>query len=98
MTARKADLGVLCCKTGVGMSIAANKVPGIRAAQVFDEPTAALARQHNDANVLCLAAQSTAADAARKIVDAFLSARFEGGRHERRIDKIADYETKARKC
>ena len=87
VTARKADLGVLCCKTGVGMSIAANKVPGIRAAQVFDESTAALARQHNDANVVCLAAQGTTADAARRIVEAFLNARFEGGRHERRVAK-----------
>jgi RpiB/LacA/LacB family sugar-phosphate isomerase len=88
VTAGEADLGVLCCKTGVGMSIAANKVPGIRAAQVFDEPTAALARAHNDANVLCLAAQSTGAEAARRIVDAFLGARFEGGRHERRVSKL----------
>ena len=84
----RADLGVLCCTTGVGMSMAANKIPGIRAALVFDEATAALARRHNDANVLCLAAQRTPAEAAGKVVAAFVQARFEGGRHERRINKL----------
>jgi RpiB/LacA/LacB family sugar-phosphate isomerase len=84
----QADLGVLCCTTGVGMSIAANKIPGIRAALVFDEPTAALARRHNDANVLCLAAQRTPAAAAGKVVTAFVEAHFEGGRHERRVNKL----------
>ena len=70
------------------MSIVANKVPGVRAALVGDEHTATLARQHNNANVLCLAGKSTAPDEARKIVDAFLTARFEGGRHERRVGKM----------
>jgi len=85
---RKAEFGVLICTTGVGMSIAANKVPGVRAALVGDERTAAMARQHNNANVLCLAGTTTPPDEARKIVDAFLSARFEGGRHERRVGKM----------
>jgi RpiB/LacA/LacB family sugar-phosphate isomerase len=84
----KADLGVLVCTTGAGMSIAANKVPGIRAAQVYDERTATLARQHNNANVICLGGKTTTPDAAKKIVDAFLDARFEGGRHAHRLSKV----------
>jgi len=83
-----ADFGILCCKTGVGMSIAANKIPGIRAAQVYDARTAALARQHNDANVLCLAAQQTNAAQAAEIVKAFADAEFEGGRHARRVGQL----------
>jgi RpiB/LacA/LacB family sugar-phosphate isomerase len=85
---RQAEFGVLICTTGVGMSISANKVPGIRAALVGDEQTAALARQHNNANVLCLAGSSTAPGQALRIVEAFLRTRFEGGRHERRINKM----------
>jgi len=85
---RQAEFGLLICTTGVGMSITANKVPGVRAALVGDEQTATLARQHNNANVLCLAGKLTAADEAKKIVDAFLNARFEGGRHERRVHKM----------
>src|SRR5262249_16881800 len=77
----RADFGVLICTTGVGMSISANKVPGVRAALVGDALTAARARQHNNANVLCLAGQTTPMEEATKIVDAFLNARFEGGRH-----------------
>ena len=84
----EADQGVLVCGTGIGMSMAANKIPGIRAALVADEPTAVLSRQHNDANVLCLAGSTTPPDAARKIVDAFMSTPFQGGRHERRINKM----------
>jgi RpiB/LacA/LacB family sugar-phosphate isomerase len=82
------DLGILVCTTGVGMSIAANKVRGVRAALVWDEDVARLARQHNDANVLCLAGRGTEPGEAHRIVDAFLSSSFEGGRHERRVQKI----------
>jgi RpiB/LacA/LacB family sugar-phosphate isomerase len=85
---RKAHFGILVCTTGLGMSIAANKVAGIRAALVGDERMAALARQHNNANVLCLAAQTTPPDLAQRIVEVFLNATFEGGRHERRISKM----------
>jgi glycine hydroxymethyltransferase len=85
---RRAEFGVLICTTGVGMSITANKVPGVRAALVADAQTAARARQHNNANVLCLAGESTAPEEARRIVDAFLNAKFEGGRHERRVNKM----------
>jgi len=82
------NFGVLVCTSGIGMSIAANKVPGARAALVWDEQAADLARQHNDANVLCLAGKGTNPETARRILDAFLSAGFEGGRHERRLNKI----------
>jgi RpiB/LacA/LacB family sugar-phosphate isomerase len=85
---RRAEFGVLICTTGVGMSIAANKVPGVRAALITDENTATMARRHNDANVLCLSGKSTALEEAAKILDAFLAARFEGGRHERRLNKM----------
>jgi glycine hydroxymethyltransferase len=85
---RRAEFGVLICTTGIGMSIAANKVPGVRAALVSNENGAALARRHNNANVLCLAGKTTPAETAVKILDVFLNTDFEGGRHERRIDKM----------
>ncbi len=88
VAARLAEFGLLICTTGVGMSIAANKTPGVRAALAADERTAELARQHNNANVLCLAAKTTAPESAQRIVDAFLNAQFEGGRHERRVNKM----------
>ena len=86
------DRGVLICGSGVGMSIAANKVPGVRAALVHDPEGARLSREHNDANVLALAGRSLAPAAAPAIVDAFLAAQFAGGRHERRVGKIAELE------
>ena len=88
VTAEKSDFGLLICTTGVGMSIAANKLPGVRAALVFDEQMASMARQHNNANVLCLGARLTPPEQACRIVDAFLTASFEGGRHERRVKKM----------
>ena len=84
----KNEFGVLVCTSGVGMSITANKIPGVRAALVFDEEMAGLARQHNDANVLCIGSRHADAELARRMVDAFLAAKFEGGRHERRVHKI----------
>ena len=91
----RCGLGLLVCTTGVGMSITANKVPGIRAALAFNEEMAALSRQHNDANVLCLGEKVTPPDLAKKMVDAFLAAHFEGGRHERRIKKMETNNTPA---
>jgi glycine hydroxymethyltransferase len=85
---RKAEYGVLICTTGVGMSMTANKVPGVRAALVGDERTAAMARLHNNANVLCLAGKATPPETASKILDTFINTRFEGGRHERRLYKM----------
>jgi ribose 5-phosphate isomerase B len=83
------DRGVLVCGTGVGMAIAANKVPGIRAAPIVDERSAVLSREHNDANVLALGARVTDADRAVHLLDLFLDTAFSGGRHQRRIDKIS---------
>ncbi len=88
VAAGQAKFGLLVCTSGIGMVIAANKVPGIRAALVGDATTAALVRQHNDVNVLCLSGKNTAPEAGRKILDAFLNAKFEGGRHERRVLKL----------
>jgi len=84
----RAELGVLICGTGIGMSIAANKVPGVRAAVAHDELTAQLSRTHNNANVLCLSADLLGTSRIEKLVEAWLSAGFEGGRHQRRLDKI----------
>jgi ribose 5-phosphate isomerase B len=83
-----ARFGVLVCSTGIGISIAANKVPGIRAALVRDPETAALSRRHNDANILCLAGSATPPAAAIACLEAFLAAEFEGGRHARRVGLI----------
>lgn len=84
----KAERGVLLCGTGIGMSIAANKIDGIRAAVVHDEITAELSRAHNNANVICLSADLLGQRLIEKVVDAWLSREFEGGRHERRVEKI----------
>lgn len=84
--------GVLVCGTGIGMSIAANKVKGIRAAVAHDETTAKAASQHNNANVITFGQRVVGNDVAKDIVDTFLSTPFEGGRHERRVNKITDIE------
>lgn len=88
----RCDYGILICGTGVGMSIAANKVKGIRAALCGDSYTARLTRQHNDANILCMGARVIGPGLAQDIVEAFLGTTFEGGRHARRIGLIADME------
>jgi ribose 5-phosphate isomerase B len=88
----EADAGVLMCATGVGMSIAANKVPGIRAALICEPRIAALSRAHNNANVLCLAGKFTTPAQADAILDAWFSTGFDGGRHARRVDKITKRE------
>ncbi len=84
----QADYGILACSTGVGISIAANKVPGIRAAVVHNEEGATLSRRHNDANVLCLGAKFVAPELAARLADIFLHTEFEGGRHQRRVNKL----------
>ena len=88
------DRGILICGTGIGMSMSANKVTGIRAALCGDCFSAEFTRRHNDANVLTLGARVLGAGLALKIVDTFLDTAFEGGRHARRIAKIADIETR----
>ena len=87
----RADAGVLICDTGIGMSIAANKVNGVRAALCYDTFCASRARQHNNANVLCLSGRQDE-KAMRDIVGAFFGTEFEGGRHQRRVEKIAAME------
>lgn len=84
----RADMGLLICGTGIGMSIAANKVKGVRAAVVHDELTAQIARSHNDSNVLCLSADLLGQRLIENIVDVWLKTPFEGGRHARRVNKI----------
>ncbi len=86
--ARGAGLGILVCGTGIGMSIAANRHRGVRAALCADTFSARMTRLHNDANVLCLGARTVGPGLAEDIVDAFLGASFEGGRHARRVEKI----------
>jgi ribose 5-phosphate isomerase B len=87
-----AEYGVLICGSGIGVSIVANKVPGVRAALVFDRHAAGMTRLHNDANVLCLSGDTVAEALARDILDIFLATAFEGGRHARRVGKISDIE------
>ncbi len=93
----RCDRGIICCGSGIGVSIVANKVRGVRAALVHDEETAMLCRQHNDSNVLCLAGRSTDANKAQAIVKSWLSTEFEGGRHARRVDQIEEPRTGEKK-
>jgi ribose 5-phosphate isomerase B len=92
VSAGQAHRGLLVCGTGIGMAIAANKVSGIRAGVCTDVETARLSRQHNDLNVLALAGRSTSPDDAIAIVRTWLETDFEGGRHERRLAKVAGLE------
>lgn len=87
-----ADEGIVVCGSGIGIAIAANKVKGVRAAQAWNEETARLARQHNDANVLSIGARVIPNAEIPKIVKAWFDAKFEGGRHERRVEKISALE------
>ena len=82
------DFGILVCTTGVGISIAANKIKGVRAALCTDTTTAKLTREHNDANILALGSGIVGQFVALDIVDTFLSTSFEGGRHQKRVDQI----------
>lgn len=86
---KQADRAILICATGIGMSIAANKIKGIRAALCHDELSAQISRDHNDANVLCISGDQVGEVLLRKIVEVWLSTEFSGGRHQRRVNKIA---------
>lgn len=88
ITSGRAELGILCCGTGIGMSIAANKRRGIRAAVLSDAFSAEMTRRHNDANVLALGAGITGPNLAKRIVEVFLNTEFEGGRHARRVGQL----------
>jgi ribose 5-phosphate isomerase B len=87
-----AKAGILVCGTGIGMSISANKIPGIRAALVHDEFTAQMAAEHNDANILVLGGRVLSTEKGLRLVNIWLTARYEGGRHQQRLDKIAALE------
>jgi ribose 5-phosphate isomerase B len=87
-----AKAGILVCGTGIGMSISANKIPGIRAALVHDEFTAQMAAEHNDANILVLGGRVLSIEKGLRLVNIWLTARYEGGRHQQRLDKIAALE------
>lgn len=93
ITSGEAERGILICGTGIGMSMAANKVNGIRAAVCHDTYSAEFTRRHNDANVLCMGGRVVGPGLACSVVDAFLDHEFEGGRHQRRVDKITKIET-----
>ena len=88
----EAERGILVCGSGIGMQIAANKIPGVRAALAWNEETAELARRHNDANVVAVGARTTPQETIDRIIRAFLTTDFEGGRHQRRIEKIKKLE------
>ena len=85
---KEADMGILICGTGIGMSISANKIKGIRAALVYNKETAELSRLHNNANVLCLGSRMTEEKLALELVETWLNTSFEGGRHEKRLNLI----------
>lgn len=88
------DRGIFLCGTGIGMSICANKVRGIRAALCHDELTAEMSRRHNNANVLCLPADLLGEELIHRLVEVWMRTEYEGGRHGRRLDKIRDFDTK----
>lgn len=94
VTAGEAERAILVCGTGIGMSLAANKIPGIRAAVCTDCYMARMAREHNDAQILCLGGRVLGVGSALEIVQTFLSSEFTGGRHARRVDKIMALEEK----
>ncbi|MEG1256472.1 ribose 5-phosphate isomerase B [Clostridium sp.] len=94
VVAKECDLGILICGTGIGISIAANKIPGVRAALCSDTFSAHATREHNDANILAMGERVVGPGLALDIVDAFLGANFEGGRHENRVNKIIQIEEK----
>lgn len=89
---KSSELGILVCYTGIGMSMCANKVKGIRAALVTSIENAHLTKEHNNANILCLGAKDTPQDLALNIVDEFINTPFAGGRHERRVNKLMETE------
>ena len=94
VTGGEADLGIVICGTGIGISLAANKVRGIRCAVCSEPYSAALSRRHNDSNMLAFGARVVGIELAKMIVDAWLTASFEGGRHQRRVDMIMAIEKK----
>ena len=84
----KSNLGILCCGTGIGISIKANRNKGIRAALVYDKFTSQMAKEHNNANILCLGGRTTSFEEATEYISIWLNSTYEGGRHQRRLDKL----------
>lgn len=89
----EADFAILICGTGIGMSISANKIPGIRAAAVSEVYSARMSRAHNNANCLCIGSRVIGSETAKMIVEEFVTTDFEGGRHQKRLDKINNLES-----
>jgi ribose 5-phosphate isomerase B len=96
VSSKEVDRGILICGTGIGMAIAANKFPGVRAAACADEVTAELSRRHNDLNILCLSGDLLSSRVCERLVEIWMETEFEGGRHARRIDRIAELERENR--
>jgi ribose 5-phosphate isomerase B len=96
VSAGEVDRGILICGTGIGMAISANKFPGVRAAACADEVTAELSRRHNDLNVLCLSGDLLSSRSTERLVEIWMDTEFEGGRHERRVEKIRQLEKENR--
>lgn len=94
VTAGEADLGIAICGTGIGMSLAANKVKGVRACVCSEPYSAMMSRQHNDANVLCFGSRVIGIELAKLITETWLNTAFEGGRHKRRVDMISEIENR----
>lgn len=92
VSSKEVNCGILICKTGIGMSISANKIKGIRAANVHNIFTARSSKEHNDANIITFGSKVVKPDVALEIIDVWLNAKFEGGRHKRRIEKISKLE------
>lgn len=86
------EKGIVCCTTGIGVSIVANKIPGVRCALLHDHMSARLTREHNNANMMALGAAITSPMMAMELIDIFLNTAFQGGRHQRRVDKISALE------
>ncbi len=97
VSSKEVDCGILICKTGIGMSISANKIRGVRAANVHDIFTARSSKEHNDANIITLGSEVVKPDDALEIIEVWLNAEFEGGRHKRRIEKISKLELEKNK-
>jgi ribose 5-phosphate isomerase B len=94
VSSKAVDRGILICGTGIGMAIAANKLPGVRAAPCHDDLTAEMSRRHNDLNVLCLSADMLGEKLIDRMIEIWLKTEFEGGRHARRVEKISELESR----
>ena len=98
VSTEESERGILVCGTGIGMAIVANKFPGVRAAPCHDELTAEMSRRHNDLNVLCLSGDLMGTSSIGRLIEIWLTTEFEGGRHARRVEKIADLDRQLGTC